>query len=210
MLYRSQTGADVMNGSLQEQRRSEGARQEPFSAYEGGIDRPVVVWFTGLSGAGKSTLARWLAEALRATGRPVEELDGDAIRARFPAIGFTRADRDAHVKRVGQLASAREAIGVSVVVSLISPYEESRRFVRSLCRNFVEVYVATPLAVCEQRDAKGLYARARAGAISHFTGIDDPYEPPSNPEIVLDTTGVPLDVAGARLLEAVRRSMVPT
>jgi adenylylsulfate kinase len=169
--------------------------------------RPVVVWFTGLSGSGKSTLARWLAEEMRTAGLPVEELDGDAIRARFPSIGFTREERDAHIRRVGELASALEQNGVSVVASLISPYEDSRRFVRGLCRNFVEVYVSTPLDVCEQRDVKGLYAKARAGGVSHFTGIDDPYEPPVSPELVLDTSGVSVEHAGGRVLEVVRRSI---
>jgi adenylylsulfate kinase len=169
--------------------------------------RPVVVWFTGLSGSGKSTLARWLASEMRIAGLKVEELDGDAIRARFPAIGFTRDERDAHIKRVGELASTLEQNGVSVVASLISPYEESRRFVRGLCRNFVEIYVSTPLDVCEQRDVKGLYARARAGGIVHFTGIDDPYEPPASPELVLDTSDVSVEHAGVRILEVVRRSI---
>jgi adenylylsulfate kinase len=169
--------------------------------------RPVVVWFTGLSGAGKTTLGRWVAHALRRTGHPVEELDGDVIRAQFPAIGFTRIERDAHVKRVGRLASELEERGVSVVASLVSPYEESRRFARALCRNFIEVYVATPLAVCEQRDVKGLYARARAGSIAHFTGIDDPYEPPSGPDLVLDTSDLPIEEAGGRILDIVRRSI---
>jgi adenylylsulfate kinase len=169
--------------------------------------RPVVVWFTGLSGSGKSTLARWLAEAMRTAGLPVEELDGDAIRARFPSIGFSREERDAHIRRVGELASALEQNGVSVVASLISPYQDSRRFVRGLCRNFVEVYVATPLEVCEQRDVKGLYAKARAGSVAHFTGIDDPYEPPVSPELVLDTSGVSVEHAGGRVLDVVRRTI---
>jgi adenylylsulfate kinase len=168
--------------------------------------RPVVVWFTGLSGSGKSTLARWLAGEMRTAGLPVEELDGDAIRARFPAIGFTREEREAHVKRVGALASSLEQNGVSVVASLISPYEASRQFVRGLCRNFVEVYVSTPLDVCEERDVKGLYAKARAGGIVQFTGIDDPYEPPAAPDLVLDTSGVSVEHAGGRIMEVVRRS----
>jgi len=166
------------------------------------------VWFTGLSGSGKSTLARWLADELRMLGLRVEELDGDAIRARFPTIGFTRVDRDAHVERVGRLASTLEQSGACVVASLISPYEESRQFVRRLCANFVEVYVSTPLAVCEQRDTKGLYARARAGAITHFTGIDDPYEPPSRPDLVLDTSNLPVERAGRRVLDLVRRRSI--
>jgi adenylylsulfate kinase len=162
--------------------------------------RPAVVWLTGLSGSGKTTLSRWLAGRLRARGRRVEELDGDAIRAVFPATGFTRADRDAHVRRVGYLASRLEHHGVDVIASLISPYRESRDFVRGLCRHFVEVHVSTPIDVCEARDVKGLYLQARNGAVRNFTGVDDPYEPPLRPEIVVDTSRLDVDEAGGRVL----------
>ena len=131
---------------------------------------PAVVWLTGLSGAGKSTIAAIVVRELERAGARVEWLDGDAIRDVFPATGFTRPERDAHVKRVGYLASRLEAHGVTVVASLVSPYRESRAFVRSLCREFVEVHVATDLAECERRDSKGLYARARAGADREFHG----------------------------------------
>lgn len=147
-----------------------------------------VIWFTGLSGSGKSTVAAGVAEALRGRGGKVEQLDGDLIRSIFPATGFTRPDRDAHIRRVGYLASRLEYHGVFVVASLVSPYEDSRRFVRSLCQHFLEVYVATPLAECERRDVKGLYAKARAGQLQNFTGISDPYEPPASPEVTLDTS----------------------
>lgn len=157
------------------------------------IARPTVIWFTGLSGAGKSTVAKAVAEALSKRGYKVEQLDGDIIRSLFPTTGFTRPERDAHIRRVGYLASRLEQNGVFVVASLVSPYEESRRFVRSLCKNFVEVYVSTPLAECERRDVKGLYAKARAGTIQNFTGVSDPYEPPTAPEVTLDTSGESLE-----------------
>jgi len=157
---------------------------------------PVVLWFTGLSGSGKSMIADWSARELIARGFKVERLDGDTIRDIFPNTGFSRAERDAHIKRVGYLASKLEQNGVFVVASFVSPYQESRDFVRSLCKNFVEVHVATPLAVCEQRDVKGLYAKARRGEIQNFTGIDDPFEPPLNPELVVDTTTMPIEKAG--------------
>jgi len=144
-----------------------------------------VLWFTGLSGAGKSTIASAVFEELRRRDVAAEYLDGDVVRHWSPA-GFTRADRDAHVKRVGYFASRLEHHGVTVVCALISPYAEARAHVRGLCRRFVEVHVATPLAECERRDVKGLYARARAGEIQNFTGISDPYEPPQNPEITID------------------------
>lgn len=167
--------------------------------------RPVVLWFTGLSGSGKSSVSRWVADQLRTRGFRVEQLDGDSIRHIFPNTGFTRPERDAHIKRVGYLASKLEQNGVFVVASFVSPYEESRQFVRGLCGNFVEIHIATPLAVCEQRDAKGLYAKARRGEIKNFTGIDDPYEPPTNPEITLDTTHMTVELAGERVLDVVRR-----
>lgn len=167
--------------------------------------QPVVLWFTGLSGSGKSTIAGWVAERLRQEGRRVEHLDGDSIRHIFPNTGFSKADRDAHIRRVGYLASKLEQNGVVVVASLVSPYQESREFVRGLCRNFVEVFVDTPLAVCEERDVKGLYARARRGEIRNFTGIDDPYEPPRNPELVIRTTELSVEQAGKQVLDLVRR-----
>ena len=150
---------------------------------------PVVVWLTGLSGAGKTTLAKHLVERFEEKEIPVEFLDGDIVRNIFPKTGFSREERDRHIKRIGFLAGILERNGISVVASFISPYKESRDFVRDNCSNFFEVYVATPLAECEKRDVKHLYARARAGEIKHFTGIDDPYEEPENPELKIDTTG---------------------
>lgn len=166
----------------------------------------MVLWFTGLSGSGKSTIAREVVAALEADGRQVEYLDGDAIRDIFPATGFTRPERDAHIRRVGWVASRLERHGVIVVASLVSPYEESRRFVRGLCRHFVEVYVATPYAECARRDVKGLYAKAEAGEIKHFTGRDDPYEAPTAAELTMDTTHLSIDDAVARVLGYVSRT----
>lgn len=146
-----------------------------------------VIWFTGLSGAGKTTLAEKLAAYFRNSGTKCELLDGDTVRNIFPQTGFTKKDRDEHVKRMGFLASMLERNGVTVVASFISPYRESRDFVRKMCKNFVEVYVSTSLEVCEKRDVKGLYKKARRGEIKSFTGIDDPYEAPLNPEITINT-----------------------
>ena len=156
---------------------------------------PTVLWFTGLSGAGKSTIAREVCDRLLAEGARVEYLDGDAIRSVFPNTGFTRPERDAHVRRVGFLASRLEHHGVFVVCALISPYTESRAAVRKLCRRFIEIHVSTPLPECERRDVKGLYKRARRGEISNFTGIDDVYEPPLAPELTIDTSDVSVDEA---------------
>ncbi len=160
----------------------------------------MVLWFTGLSGSGKSTIAARVVEELTRQGRPVEYLDGDNIRDIFPATGFTRPDRDAHIRRVGWLASRLEAHGVIAVTSLVSPYQDSRDFVRGLCRDFREIYIATPYEECEKRDIKGLYARARRGEIKNFTGLDDPYEPPARPELVIDTRDTPVEDAVRQVL----------
>ena len=151
--------------------------------------KAATLWLTGLSGSGKSTIADALVERLEGMGLPVELLDGDVVRSVFPATGFTKEERDLHVRRIGFLASRLERHGVFVVCSFISPYRESRAWVRAQCERFVEIHVATSLEECERRDVKGLYARARAGEIRHFTGIDDPYEAPEDPEIRIETTG---------------------
>lgn len=166
---------------------------------------PCVVWFTGLSGSGKSTLAAAVQEALRVRGLPVERLDGDTVRDIFPNTGFTRDERDSHVRRVGYLASRLERHGVFVVAAFISPHAPARAFARELCENFIEVWVSTPLDVCEARDPKGLYARARRGEIRNFTGIDDPYEPPTNATLTIDTSVVPLAEATRQVLREIER-----
>ncbi len=162
-----------------------------------------VLWFTGLSGSGKSTIAVRVHEALARRGVEIEYVDGDALREVFPNTGFTRADREEHLRRTGYMASRLAAHGVTVVASFVSPYRESRDFVRRLCPAFVEIYVATPLEECERRDVKGLYARARRGEIRNFTGIDDPYEAPERPELTLDTRALSVDQCVAAVLERV-------
>jgi adenylylsulfate kinase len=149
---------------------------------------PAVIWLTGLSASGKSTIAEGLVDYLSENGDRVEHLDGDVVRKMFPQTGFSKEERDRHIRRVGYLAAMLEKHDVTVVASFISPYREAREFVRSLCKNFIEVHIATPLEVCEQRDQKGLYAKARRGEIKDFTGIDDPYEEPLKPDLRIDTT----------------------
>lgn len=150
--------------------------------------QPSVIWLTGLSGAGKSAIGEEVYKKIKAKGYKVEHLDGDKVRDIFPKTGFSKEERNRHIKRVGFLASMLEKNNVFVVASFISPYKESREFVRKLCSNYKEVHIATPLEVCEQRDVKGLYAKARAGEIKEFTGINDPYEEPENADIVVDTS----------------------
>ena len=160
-----------------------------------------VLWFTGLSGSGKSTIAVRVHEELQRRGVEAEYIDGDALREVFPSTGFTKAEREEHLRRTGYMASRLAAHGVTVVASFVSPYRESRDFIRRLCPRFVEIYVSTPLDECERRDVKGLYARARRGEIRNFTGIDDPYEPPEHPELTLDTRALSVDECVAKVLE---------
>ena len=146
--------------------------------------RGVTIWFTGLSGAGKTTISQKVAEILKAQDYPVEILDGDIVRTNLTkGLGFNKEDRDENVRRIGFVSHLLSRNGVIVLVSAISPYRNIREEVRKRVGDFVEVYVNAPLTVCEGRDVKGLYKRARAGEIKGFTGIDDPYEPPANPEI---------------------------
>jgi len=166
--------------------------------------KPAVLWFTGLSGSGKTTIARDVRDRLLAGGARVEYLDGDVIRSVFPETGFTKPERDAHVKRVGFLASRLEHHGVIVICALISPYAASRHYVRGLCRRFVEIHISTPLAECERRDVKGLYRRARLGEIGNFTGVQDPYEPPDAPELRIDTSDMSVQEAADRVMRALR------
>ncbi|MEP6688849.1 MAG: adenylyl-sulfate kinase [Gemmatimonadales bacterium] len=160
-----------------------------------------VLWFTGLSGSGKSTIATRVHQELVRRGTDVEYIDGDALREVFPNTGFTRADREEHLRRTGYMASRLAAHGVTVVASFVSPYRESRDFIRRLCPGFVEIFVSTPLEECERRDVKGLYARARRGEIRNFTGIDDPFEAPERPELVLDTRTLTVEQSVSAVLE---------
>jgi adenylylsulfate kinase len=134
-------------------------------------------------------------------GTDVEYIDGDSLREVFPNTGFTREEREEHLRRTGYMASRLAAHGVTVVASFVSPYRSSRDFIRRLCPGFVEVYVATPLEECERRDVKGLYARARRGEITNFTGIDDPYETPERPELRLDTQALSVEECVERVLQ---------
>ncbi|MPZ45550.1 MAG: adenylyl-sulfate kinase [Betaproteobacteria bacterium] len=159
----------------------------------GGVERQhsgICVWFTGLSGSGKSTTALALHELLIASGRYVTILDGDVVRASLSTgLGYSRADRDTNVRRIGFVAAEIVRHGGIVLCPVISPYRATRAEVRGMFEpgRFVEVFVDCPLAVCEARDVKGLYAAARAGRIRQFTGIDDPYELPLDPELVMST-----------------------
>ena len=163
---------------------------------------PYTFWLTGLSAAGKTTLAEALAAALRERGTACEILDGDVIRKQLSAdLGFSQADRSENIRRVAALCQQINQAGKVAIAALISPYAADRALARQTVgeANFIEIYLATSLAVCEARDPKGLYQRARAGTLSHFTGISDPYEAPEAPALRLDTGSVSV----AKSVEAV-------
>jgi adenylylsulfate kinase len=169
------------------------------------------VWLTGLPCSGKTTLAGVLAELLRARGLKVEVLDGDVMRQRLsPELGFSRADRDQNVQRVGFVAELLNRNGVAVIAALVSPYAAARAELRQRLGNFIEVHVDCALEECERRDPRGLYARARAGALQGLTGFDAPYERPAQPELRLDTEHEPPAACAAHIVAALSaRGLVP-
>lgn len=166
---------------------------------------PLTIWLTGLSGAGKSTLAQGLADRFGRDGVPHFILDGDTVRTGLCRdLGFSAADRKENIRRVAEVAALMNRAGLTVICALISPLLEDRRMAREIigAGRFVEVHVAASLEVCEQRDPKGLYRRARAGAIADFTGISAPYEAPTAAELVVDTALMGIDEAVARVHQA--------
>jgi len=170
-------------------------------------ERGFVVWLTGLSGAGKTTIAHALAERLKSAGYKVEILDGDVVRQHFSkGLGFSKEDRIENIKRVAYVAHLLARNGVFVIVALISPYREGRNYARQLIGDFVEVYVKCPLNVLIERDVKGLYAKALRGEIQNFTGISDPYEPPENPEVVVETDKETVDESVDKIWQALIES----
>ena len=151
-------------------------------------ERGCVIWFTGLSGSGKTTIAHVVEEKLLDAGVPVEILDGDVVRENLSkGLGFSKEDRDTNIRRIAFVAHLLQRNGTFVITAAISPYRDIRDEARAMIKDFVEVYADAPLEVCEERDVKGLYAKARAGEIKGFTGIDDPYEAPENAEVVVKT-----------------------
>jgi adenylyl-sulfate kinase len=163
------------------------------------------LWFTGLSGAGKSTLSEILHKRLRDAGAKVELLDGDVVRTNLSqGLGFSKEDRDTNIRRIGFVCELLSRNGVIAIVAAISPYRAVREEVRARIRNFVEVYVHCPLEVLAERDVKGLYKRALAGEIENFTGVSDPYEPPLNPEITVDSSKETVEQSAQRIASWLR------
>ena len=185
--------AQTATAEIRRQDRVEGIPLHPAR-------RGATLWFTGLPSAGKSTIAHALAHELHAAGERVQVLDGDEVRPHLSAgLGFSREDRDINVTRIGWVARMLASHGVVVLVPVIAPYAAARDAVRDdhgrVAVPFAEVHVATPLEVAEARDVKGLYARARRGDLPGLTGIDDPYEVPTQAELVVDTSNVDLETA---------------
>jgi adenylylsulfate kinase len=187
--------------------------------HEGHVTRPeretllkqcgATLWFTGLSGSGKSTIAFTLEHALVQLGHLAYVLDGDNIRHGLNKnLGFSAADREENIRRIGEVAKLFADAGLLVMTSFISPYRKDRDAVRALHAAaglpFVEIHVATPIATCETRDPKGLYKKARAGELKNFTGVDDPYEPPAKAEVTLDATNTSPQDAAVELLTYLR------
>lgn len=164
-------------------------------------DKGVTIWFTGLSGAGKSTLSEALTRHFQARGRNVEVLDGDEVRTHLSkGLGFSREDRDTNIKRIAYVCKLLTRNGALCISAAIAPYREARAWARQEIGNFVEIYVRCPLEVCRERDVKGLYKLVDEGKIQHFTGVDDPYEEPENPDLVVDTSKQTIDESVASIL----------
>jgi adenylylsulfate kinase len=158
------------------------------------------IWFTGLSGAGKSTLSEIIEKRLRDRGRNVEVLDGDIVRTHLSkGLGFSREDRDTNIKRIAFVCGLLTRNGVVCISAAIAPYHEAREWARNEIGNFVEIYVKCPIEVCRQRDVKGLYKLVDEGKLKGFTGVDDPYEEPENPELVVETDKETVDESIARI-----------
>ncbi len=163
--------------------------------------RGVTVWLTGLPSSGKSTIARELERYFVRQSLPVELLDGDVVRTHLSkGLGFSREDRDTNIKRIGFVSALLTKHGVLTLVSAVSPYREAREANRRLIGSFVEVFVKTPVEICEKRDVKGLYKKARAGEIPHFTGVSDPYEEPERPDILCETEKESVEASAAKII----------
>ena len=174
--------------------------------------RGFCLWFTGLSGSGKSTITTHLVKELRRRGSKLEVLDGDVVRENLSkGLGFSKEDRDTNIRRIAFVADLLSRNGVPVITAAISPYRELRDEARELMGDrFIEVFVKASVEVCAERDVKGLYEKAFKGEIKEFTGVSDPYEPPLNPELTLDTEHQSVEDSAAKILGLLEeRQLIP-
>lgn len=178
---------------------------EMWTKFTGFTTKPAVIFLTGLSGSGKTTIAKALVEKYKKKGVVPVLLDGDEIRKVIHQTGFDEESRKKHNLNVGYMASLLESQGTVVIVSLISPYKDTRNEIRAMCKKFIEVYVSTDINVCIQRDPKGLYAKALAGDIKDFTGISAPYYAPDNAELVLDTNVLSIEDCTDKIFKSANR-----
>jgi len=175
-------------------------------------DNGFCLWFTGLSGSGKTTITNLLVREMRARGSKLEVLDGDIVRENLSkGLGFSKEDRDTNIRRIAFVANLLSRNGVPVITAAISPYREIRDEARQMMDGrFIETYVKASVEVCEERDVKGLYAKARSGEIKEFTGISDPYEPPKEPEIVCETERESPEESARKILTFLEeRALIP-
>jgi len=175
-------------------------------------DKGFCLWFTGLSGSGKSTITTHLVKELRKRGSKLEVLDGDVVRENLSkGLGFSKEDRDTNIRRIAFVANLLSRNEVPVITAAISPYREIRDEARQMMGDrFVEAYVKASVEVCEERDVKGLYAKARSGEIKEFTGVSDPYEPPEDPELILDTEHQSAEESARQILTYLEeRQLIP-
>ncbi|MDX6633376.1 MAG: methylmalonyl-CoA decarboxylase subunit alpha [Solirubrobacterales bacterium] len=175
-------------------------------------EKGFTLWFTGLSGAGKTTISGILEQELRDRGSRLEILDGDVVRENLSkGLGFSKEDRDTNIRRIAFVADLLSRNGVPVITAAISPYREIRDEARELMgERFIEAYVEASVEECERRDVKGLYAKARSGEIKEFTGVSDPYEPPENPELVLETESETPEESARKIIEYLEtRELIP-
>ena len=164
----------------------------------------VTVWFTGLPCSGKTTIAREVKKILEEKGMDVELLDGDTVRDYIRNRDFSKEGRNKHLRYIAVMARLLSKRGVIVLCSFVSPYRENRDFARSICDDFMEVYVKTPLEICIERDVKGMYKKALNGEIKNFTGIDDPYEEPENPELIVETDKETLEESTNKVIDKLK------
>jgi adenylylsulfate kinase len=166
---------------------------------------PAVVFLTGLSGSGKTTIAKKVIEKLKKKGLAPILLDGDEIRNAIKLVGFDEASRKKHNLNVGYMAKILESQRKIVIVTLISPYDDIRNQIRTMCNKFIEVHVATDIKVCMERDPKGMYQKALRGEIKDFTGISAPYYPPQSPELVLDTASMSAELCAVKIIDLLKK-----